>query len=59
MGNERDFESLNDRKGSYHLLDDETVESLIRYYGAEHKDEVLKFVKKKVVKGDTLDYGLE
>ena len=55
MGSTRDFKSLNDRKGTYHLFDDDTVESLIRYYGVEEKDEVLQFVKKRVMKGDTLD----
>lgn len=55
MESTRDFKSLNDRKGTYHLFDDETVESLIRYYGVEEKDEVLQFVKKRVMKGDTLD----
>lgn len=55
MGRKRDFEALNERKESYHLFDDETVESLTRYYGVEQKDEVLKLAKKKVMKGDSLD----
>lgn len=57
---ENEFEKLNDRKSYYHLIDDDTVQSLIRYYelehdNQEHKNEVLRFVKDAAMKGDTLD----
>jgi hypothetical protein len=57
---ENEFEKLNDRKNHYHLVNDDIIQSLIRYYklehdNDEHKNEVLKFVKDTAMKGDTLD----
>lgn len=57
---ENEFEKLNDRKSHYHLIDDDTVHSLIRYYkleydSQEHKNEVLRFVKDAAMKDDMLD----
>lgn len=57
---ENEFEKLNDRKKHYSTVDDDTIESLIRYYkleheNEEHKDEILKYVKEAAIKGDTLD----
>jgi hypothetical protein len=44
-----DIEKLNDRKKHYRIIDDETIQSLIKYYKLEHehKKEVLKFVKNR------------
>jgi pyrroloquinoline quinone (PQQ) biosynthesis protein C len=52
-----DLEKLNDRKKHYRIIDDETIQSLIKYYKLEHehRKEVLKFVKNTEMKGDTLE----
>jgi pyrroloquinoline quinone (PQQ) biosynthesis protein C len=54
---EKDLEKLNERKKHYRIVDDETIQSLIQYYKLEreHKKEVLKFVKKTEMKGDTFE----
>lgn len=51
------LEKLNDRKKHYRIIDDETIQSLIRYYKLEHehKKDVLKFVKNTEIKGNTLE----
>jgi hypothetical protein len=54
MGSE-DFQKLNERKSYYPIVDDDTIQSLVRYYRLERKKEVLKFVKDTGMKGDTLD----
>jgi hypothetical protein len=53
------LEKLNERKKHYPILDDDTIQSLIRYYKLDddnpsHNKQVLKFVKDAVMKGDTL-----
>lgn len=50
------FEKLNKRKDHYQVVDDDTIQSLVRYYKLEHghKKEVLKFVKGAAMKGDML-----
>ena len=54
MGSEN-FEKLNKRKDHYQIIDDDTIQSLVRYYKLEHKKEVLKFAKEAGMKGDTFD----
>jgi hypothetical protein len=57
IARENEFEKLNERKKYYPIVDDDTIQSLIRYYGLEndsheHKKEVFKFVKDAGMKGD-------
>jgi hypothetical protein len=54
MGSE-DFRKLNERKSHYQIVDDDTIQSLVRYYKLGHKKVVLKFVKDTAMKGDTFD----
>lgn len=56
---DNEFEKLNERKKHYPIINDDTIQSLIRYYKLEHDNlghnkQVLKFVKDAVMKGDTL-----
>jgi hypothetical protein len=55
-----EFEKLNERKKHYPIVDDDTIQSLIRYYGLENdshidKRAVFKFVKDTGMKGDSFD----
>lgn len=54
-----EFEKLNERKKHYTVVDDDTIQSLIRYYKLEddkdHHTKVVKFVKDAAMKGDTFD----
>lgn len=47
-----EFEKLNEKKKHYRIVDDDTIDSLVRYYGLLEHDELLKFVKETSVKGD-------
>ena len=49
------FEKLNERKSHYQIVDDDTIQSLVRYYKLEHEKDVLKFIKNTGMKGDTSD----
>ncbi|MEW5839601.1 hypothetical protein [Nitrososphaera sp.] len=55
----KEFEKLNERKKHYQVVDDDTIQSLIRYYkiecgSREQRDDMLRFVKDVGIKGDTL-----
>lgn len=47
-----EFEKLNEKKKHYRIVDDDTIDSLVRYYGLLEHGELLKFVKETSVKGD-------
>lgn len=51
----RNFEVLNERKRHYRSFDDDTITSLREYYGLESYGELLQYVKKQLVKGDSMD----
>lgn len=48
------FEKLNERKEHYRTVDDDTVLSLKEYYKIDDHEELLKYVKKNAIKGDSL-----
>lgn len=52
-----DFKKLNERKNHYQIVDDDTIQNLVRYYKLErdHKKHVLRFAKEACVRGDTFD----
>ena len=54
MKEAKDFESLNQRKKYYQLLDDDTILTLTQYYKIDHKKELLRFIKDNCMKGDNL-----
>lgn len=49
------FEKLDKRKSHYQTVDDDTIQSLVKYYKLEHEKEVLKFVKDAGMRDDTFD----
>ena len=54
MAAKEEFEKLNERKKDYQTVDDDTILSLKDYYKIEDHEELLKYVKKTEMKGDTL-----
>ena len=54
MAVEENFEKLNERKKEYQTVDDDTILTLKDYYKIEDHDELLKYVKKIGMKGDSL-----
>ena len=54
MAAKEEFEKLNERKKDYQTVDDDTILSLKDYYKIEDHEELLKYVKKSGMKGDTL-----
>jgi hypothetical protein len=54
MAVEENFEKLNERKKDYQTVDDDTILTLKDYYKIEDHDELLKYVKKTGMKGDSL-----
>ena len=55
MAVEENFEKLNERKKDYQTVDDDTILTLKDYYKIEDHKELLKYVKKNGMKGDTLN----
>lgn len=53
MAAEENFEKLNERKKNYHTVDDDTILTLKDYYKIDDHEELLKYVKKTGMKGDT------
>ena len=48
------FEKLNERKEHYRTVDDDAILSLKEYYKIEDHEELLKYVKKNAINGDSL-----
>jgi hypothetical protein len=53
MSAKENFEKLNERKKNYQTVDDDTILTLKDYYKIEDHEELLKYVKKTGMKGDS------